>query len=119
VLAHDLGERECLAAGLDRLAGPLLGMLSDGRVAGRPEDDALLLDAVAGEREGSDTEGDDGDSEQDQHAAREVSTDSQELSVSHRILLCHKTAGPHALGDAGEEPKLAAAFPVCASVRAD
>ena len=85
VLAHDLGERERLAAGLDRLTGPLLSMLCDRRVTGRPEDDPFLLDVVAREHEPPDSEDDHRDPEQNQHATREKASDSQELPVFHHV----------------------------------
>jgi hypothetical protein len=81
VLTHHLGEGERLAAGLDGLIGPLLGMLCDRRITGRAEHDPFLLDVIAGEHEAPDPEHDDDDSEHDQHASGDVSTDLQDLAL--------------------------------------
>ena len=75
VLAHDLGHRERLSPRVDRLAGPLLGVLLHGRIRRGTERDLLALDVVAGERESPDPENDDGDAEGNEHASRDVTAD--------------------------------------------
>jgi len=86
VFPHDRGERERLASGLDRLAGPLRSVFGHGRVARRAEDDALLLQVIAGEGDPPDPERDDDDPEDDQHPSGDVPADLEQLSVPHRVL---------------------------------
>ena len=68
MLAHHLRKGPRLGAGGDLFAGPLLGMLRDGRVGRLAEEDLLLLDAVADDGapvnahvESADAEGDQDD----------------------------------------------------------
>ena len=76
MLAHDLRHRERLSPRVDRLSGPLLGVLLHGRIGRGAEGDSLALDVVTGERESPDPEDDDGDAEDHQHASGDVAADS-------------------------------------------